>query len=151
MSFDPESILDISIEESNSTEVILIPETDEILGLIESEKSIEVKQYNNAETGKTTTVLNVTYLLDDEELKKLIGRDKPMIRQSVFIDLTEDGRIDTADGRNVGLGLLREAIGKNEGAFSFRDLVGQVLTLRIKHREDKDGVTRAEVRSVKAA
>jgi len=55
-----------------------------------------------------------------------------------------------SEGKNVGLGRLREAIGKNEGAFSFRDLVGQIAQLRVKHRMNGED-TYAEVRGVKAA
>lgn len=53
----------------------------------------------------------------------------------VFIDLTEQGTIDNAPGRNRGQRAYREATGMNQVGvpFSWRKLEGKVVKVKIKH------------------
>ena len=148
--FDPETIMDVELDGSNSTQVIPVPEKDDYIGLIKDEKSIIPNKFYNTETGKTSYSLDIVWHLDDEDAKAVTGKEEPTVRQKIWLDVTPDGKIDMSEGKNVGLGRLREAIGKNEGAFSFRDLVGQIAQLRVKHRMNGED-TYAEVRGVKAA
>jgi hypothetical protein len=37
---------------------------------------------------------------------------------TVWLDVDDNGNLDTSEGRNVGLGRLRKALGQNEGAWN---------------------------------
>jgi hypothetical protein len=56
-------------------------------------------------------------------------------RWSIFLDLNDNGAIDTSVGKNRGLRQLREAVNKNNPGDIFspgRDVEGKVVTVRIK-------------------
>jgi hypothetical protein len=85
--------------------------------------------------------LDVEWTINDEELKKSLGRT-PKVRQSIMLDLTADGNgIDFGKGRNIGLGRLRTALGQNQNGqpWNFSMLGNQVARVKVKHRmvEDK--------------
>lgn len=70
----------------------------------------------------------------------------------VFIDLTEQGTIDNAPGRNRGQRMYREATGMNAKGvpFSWRKLEGRTVAIKMKHdlyqgniQERVDGVFKA--------
>lgn len=70
----------------------------------------------------------------------------------VFIDLTEQGTIDNAPGRNRGQRMYREATGMNAKGvpFSWRKLEGRTVAIKLKHdlyqgniQERIDGVFKA--------
>lgn len=63
------------------------------------------------------------------------GLDKVTITDGIMLDLTEQGNIDYAPGKNGKLRLYRDATGLNKGgeAFSLRMLQGRMVRARIKH------------------
>mgnify|MGYP003658915923 CR=1 FL=1 len=70
----------------------------------------------------------------------------------VFIDMTEQGTIDNAPGRNRGQRMYREATGMNAKGvpFSWRKLEGRTVAIKMKHdiyqgaiQERVDGVFKA--------
>lgn len=66
----------------------------------------------------------------------------------VFLDLTDGGRgIDNGPGRNSRQKEYREAIGKNKAgeAFAWRQVIGQIVKVRIVHELSQDGVNYREV------
>jgi hypothetical protein len=58
-------------------------------------------------------VLYVTYVLIDEKAKAFMGRDRPTLRDTIFLDFEEDGRLAMGINKNIALGALREAVGQN--------------------------------------
>jgi len=139
---DPESFMSQTVEGSNSTENIQPPNA-EYLAVIDSVK---------IRTPKSSVILDITWLIDDAsgELAKVTGRDENKVRQSIFLDLTDSGGLDMGQGKNVHLGRLREALGMNEGTFSFNDLVGKVATIRTEQRM-YEGSTFCDVKGVAKA
>jgi hypothetical protein len=103
-------------------------------------------------TGKA--LLNIGWKVDDETVKNETGMAEPMVYQTIWLDVTESGGLDTGKGKNVGLGKLRDALGQNKpGApWSPGMMVGQVAIVRVGHSIDKrDNVTiQAEVKAVAA-
>lgn len=79
---------------------------------------------------------------------------EPTVYQTIWLDISGSGGLDTSKGKNVGLGKLRDALGQNrEGQpWSPGMLVGQVALIRVGHSIDKrDNVTvQAEVKAVAA-
>jgi hypothetical protein len=87
----------------------------------------------------------------DENVKKELGRDKVLVRQTLFLDIT-NGKLDFSKGKNVPLGILRDAINQNVAGWTFGQLVGAGPALvTVKHDTGKDGVTRAGVTKVAKA
>ncbi len=71
------------------------------------------RQFDSEKDGKTYTVMDVFWNILDDESKKVTGMDKPICRQSIFIDLTPEGALDNSKGRNIQLGALRTALNQN--------------------------------------
>lgn len=150
--FNPEAMMDTQIEESMSTESIPVPEADAAPGYV-AEKGVKLNQYTNQEKGTVTTICNVNWVIDTDEAREVTGRERPIAQQTIFLDLDENGYLDTSKGANVALGRLRDALGLNEPGqpFTFRMLEGKQAKLRIKHEIRNIGgmdVTVASVRGV---
>ncbi len=100
---------------------------------------------------KTFTVLDIPYTVTDPVALEGMDRESIFVRQSMFLDLTPEGKLDTGDGKNVKLGRLREAIDLNSEGFKLGDLEGHIATVKVKQKPDNDGVLRAEVQDVTTA
>ena len=147
MSFDAQSFLDAAVSGSNSTRVIPVP-IGEYQGIIEE---IKPRQWTSKDGSSTGIAVDITWIIEDEAVRTQLGRDKITARQGLMLDTTETGALDTSEGRNVSLGRLREAIGKNDAKkpFAFSMLPGSAAKVKVTHRivgED----TYAEINSVAA-
>lgn len=140
--FSPEEIMQVETQGSMSTEFINVPD-DEYLAVIDDVK---------IRTPQESVILDIFWQLDDADgkLAELTGRDKNIVRQSIFLDMLESGGFDMGKGKNVYLGKLREALNQNTGAWSPRMLLGQAARIRTAQRifEDK---TFVDVKSVAPA
>lgn len=127
--FDPKLLLDTQTEQANSTERIPVPAKEHAAVITE----VDIRSGNK--DGKDWHFLDVTYQLDDPEVKALLGREKVTLTQGVGLDFTPQGGLDYSKGRNVTLGRLREAVGLNKPGepFSFRMLVGKPLKILVTH------------------
>ena len=140
--FDPDTFMDQEVSEGNSTERLLCPPG------VYSASVEEVKFSNGEKEGKEWVMMSLKWSIDDPSVLSELKRDKVTVRQSFFIDLTEDGGISTEKGSNVQLGKVRKALGLNEGRFSPRMLMGQMALVEVVHRAQKDGTLSDEVKSV---
>lgn len=142
--FDADTFMSAPTEGEMSTDFTPIPE-NEYLGLIDK---VDVRE-TSSEKGNFY-VMDVTWKVDDEAAREATGLEMPTVRQSIFLDLTGSGGLDTGKGKNVQLGRLREAVGQNgPGPWAPSMLVGNVATISIKHRM-YEGRTFADVKSVVA-
>jgi len=128
--FDPDSFLAQTVEQANDTKVIPCP-AGEFTGYIK-----DLKVSTGQKDGNTWAALNPVWVIDNEEVRKLLDRDEVTVKQSVFLDLTEHGTLDMGKGKNVGLGRLREALDLNQPGqpFSFTMLTGRPAKLTVSHR-----------------
>lgn len=143
--FDAASFLSASISDSNDTKVTPVP-VGEYMGIIEK---VEARQWQSKDGTKTGITLDVTWLIEDSGVKEFLGRETVTCRQGIMLDVTPQGGLDVSRGKNVGLGRLREAVGKNNPGemFSFEMLPGLSAKVSVQHRivgED----TYAEVKAV---
>lgn len=73
------------------------------------------------------------------DVKESLGlkMDTLTLRDSIMLDLNDQGGLDSTPGRNNGLRAYREALGMNKvgEVFRARDMVGRLLTVRLKHEE----------------
>lgn len=144
MSFDPQSFLDSSVSGSNDTVVIPVP-VGEYMGIIEK---VMPRQWQSKDGSTSGVALDLFWLVEDANVKQYLGRDTVTCKQGIMLDLTPAGAVDMAKGKNIGLGRLREAVGKNdEGQFSFAMLPGLSAKISVQHRVSGDQ-TFAEVKGV---
>lgn len=136
VTFDPASFLSQETNDQMDTQFILIP-AGEYPAMI---KDVAARQQQNPnDPTQLWTILDVTYAIDDQGVREETGMEAPTIRQSIFLDLDDTGKLLTGKGKNVNLGRLREAIGLNQPgqAFSFASLPGQACVIAVKHTPDK--------------
>ena len=89
------------------------------------------------------------WIVEDANVKALLGRDTVTVKQGIMLDTTPQGGLDTSKGKNIGLGRLREAVNKNADGvpFSFDMLPGLSARISVSHRVNGEDVY-AEVKSV---
>lgn len=146
MAFDPNVLLDLTVDTANDTKVIPCPE-GEFQGQIDSVKPRTWQSKDGTTSGVT---LDVTWEILDEGVKETCDREKVTVRQGIMLDMKADGALDMGKGKNVGLGRLREALNMNTPGvpFSFRNLVGQVAVVSVTHRAGDGDDIFPEIRSV---
>ena len=145
MSFDAQSFLDATITGSNDTKVIPVP-IGEYMGIIDK---VSPRQWQSKDGTQSGIALDVIWLVEDDGVKQLLGRETVTCKQGIMLDLNASGGLDLSKGKNIGLGRLREAVGKNEEeqAFSFGQLPGLSAKITVNHRINGED-TFAEVKAV---
>lgn len=130
--FDPDLFLSAQTTEANSTQSTPVPE-GEYNAVI---SSVEVRQ------AKTSTIMDVKWAIDDAAVTEATGIKNPTVRQSVFLDITANGGLDTSKGKNTQLGRLREAVKQNKAGqpWSPAQLSGSVARITVKHRIDGENI-----------
>lgn len=143
--FDVNQFLDMQVTDANSTVTIPVPVGDYVAVI----SDVKPRQWQSKDNTSSGLALDVTWDIDSQEVKTLLGRDKVTVKQGLMLDLTESGGLDMGKGRNVGLGRLREATDLNKPgvAFSFNQLKGRVAKVNVSHRIDGENIY-AEVKSV---
>lgn len=143
--FDPATFLNQSVAGPMSTSVPQCPE-GEFRMVIASDDDIskwfrEVK-FNDKQTGaeRSVPVARIPFLVQDDNVKKQLAREKVIVPMDIWLDVTSDGKLDTSEGKNVKLGALREALGQNTDAdWNFAKLRGAGPVLgRVGQRADKN-------------
>jgi hypothetical protein len=130
--FDPETFMQSTLTEANSTVVEQVP-PGEYTAII---KEAKPRVGSNQASGEQFVVLDVTYSIMDDNLKQKLGREELIVKQGIFLDVTDAGALDMGKGKNVGLGRLREALGKNDGPFRPAELNG-AGPLKVSVQQDK--------------
>lgn len=145
MSFDAQSFLDATVSSSNSTRVIPVP-LGEYMGIIDK---VSPRQWQSKDGTQSGIALDVIWLVEDAGVKQALGRDTVTVKQGIMLDLNTSGGLDLSDGKNIGLGRLREAVGKNEEGqpFAFSMLPGLSAKISVTHRVNGED-TFAEVKAV---
>jgi len=125
--FDADALLSQETTESMDTEFVQVP-NGEYLASIDD---IKMRQQDSKDPGQDPyTIMDVYWAIDDPAVSEVTGREKNVVRQSVFLDISASGGLDGGKGKNVDLGRLREAVNQNTGAWAPAMLLGQVATIR---------------------
>ena len=148
MSFDAQAFLDATVSSSNDTRIVPVP-VGEYFGIIDK---VAPRQWQSKDGTQSGIALDIVWLVEDAAVKQLLGRETVTCKQGIMLDLTPVGGLDLSSGKNIGLGRLREAVGKNqEGeAFAFSMLPGLSAKISVSHRTHGDD-TFAEVKAVAKA
>lgn len=132
--FNPDTFMNTSMEGALSTEYPEFPSYEGPAVI----QSVEANAVPATDGSGMLPVLNITWAIDDEHVKEVTGIANPTVRQSFWLALTDDGRLDQDKGKNVSLGLLRTALGQNTGAaWSPRMLEGQVARISVEAKPSK--------------
>lgn len=144
MSFDAQAFLDATITSANDTKITPVP-VGEYMGIVDK---VSPRQWQSKDGSQSGVALDIIWLVEDSGVKQLLGRETVTVKQGIMLDLANGG-LDLSKGKNVGLGRLREAVGKNdEGSqFSFSMLPGLSAKISVTHRINGDD-TFAEVKAV---
>lgn len=130
--FNPDLFMQTTVEDANSTTLNPVPE-GEYAGVIKKTETRVVGQ-------NARVVMDVTWGIDDPSVVAATGIESPTVRQSIWLDVTEQGGLDMGSGKNVGLGRLREALGQNVKGkpWSPANLVGSPAKVKVTHTADKN-------------
>lgn len=130
--FDPNTFLNQSFDESNDTKVTPCP-VGEYLAIAEK---VEIKPWAARDGSSSGLKAEIVWDVQDDNVKALLGKDTVRVRQQQMLDLTDTGSLDFSKGKNIGLGRLREALGLNTPGepFSFGMIQGQMAKVKVSHR-----------------
>jgi hypothetical protein len=141
--FDPNTFIDQQVDQSSETKTTPVPEAD---------YPAVVKQVKGNALPKGQAILEVHWLIDDEQMAKQLNRDELVVRQTIFLDIAENGALEFGTNKNVQLGKVREALGQNKPGqvWAPRMLEGRgPAMIKVTHRVDPndpsikyDGVSR---------
>lgn len=143
--FDPTTFLNQTYEESNDTKIIPCP-AGEYLALAEK---VDIKTWASKDGSSSGLKVTILWEIQDDNVKKLVDRDKVLVPQDQLLDLTDEGNLDFGKGKNVGLGRIREALGINTPGepFAFSMIQGRLGKVKVNHRVAGEDIY-AEVKGV---
>ena len=133
--FDPNAFLEQVITEVGSTEATPIPAGEYLAFIDKKELTTWQKKDDPSVSGLK---LKITWVLEDQAVRDLLGRDKVTVAQDIMLDITDTGSLDMGKGRNVELNRLRAAVDLNVSGFSFNQLDGRMARVTVKQDQDKN-------------
>ena len=117
-----------------NTEVEGVGETD-YTPIPEGEYQAAVKEIKAGATDNGNAFLEIYWMIDSAEVRDLLGQDEPTARQTLWLDINDQGGLAFGANKNIQLFRLRAALGQNDGKPWKPDMMmGQVATVNIKHR-----------------
>lgn len=145
MTFNADAFLSATVNAANDTVALPVPVGDYFAIITE----VKPRQWQSKDGTKTGVAVDLTWLIEDENVKQYLGRDTVTVRQGIMLDLNAQGGLDTSSGKNISLGRLREALNKNNPGdqFSFAMLPGLSARVSVAHRVSGEQ-TYAEVKAV---
>lgn len=145
-SFDPTSFLSSTVTGANDTVIVPVPR-GQYMGIIEK---VTARQWNSKDGTKSGIAIDVQWIVEDAQVKAELARDTVTVKQGIMLDTTPEGQLDVSKGKNIGLGRLRDAVGRNDPnvPFSFDQLPGSTARILVDHRPTDDGSVFAEVKAV---
>lgn len=152
MTIDIDALANVSVNEPMATQMAVVPE-GEYTAIIDSFGDEGVKGWMREANTKNgpKAILQVPFVILDDNLKATLGRDKVTVRMDLWLD-TANGGLETGEGKNIDLGRLREALGQNSTPnWSFTMLAGAgPVKIQTGVRADRNDPSRkfAEVKRV---
>ena len=138
--FDASTFLDLTTtEESVKRPPIPVGDYTAVIGDLKTREWVSPK-----DATKAGIAIDVELTIDlPQDIAESVGLLEPTLKtkDSIMLDLTPQGQIDMAPGKNGKLRKYREATNNNKAGqpFNVRMLGGQVVTVKITHREYPEG------------
>jgi len=131
--FSPETFLDMTIDAPlERREPLPVDDYTAVIGDVKARTWTSSK-----DPSKTGIAWDVPLTIDvPAELQSSLGLPATLqLKDSIMIDLTENGTIDTSKGKNGRLRMYREATNLNKpgDSFSARKLTGCVIKVKVTH------------------
>ena len=137
--FNAEQFMNTTYKEALDTKLDPIPDSEDGSGWEAQITDLKARTFKGKD-GSDLYVMDVTWLVLAEAVKKSLGIEKPMVRQSVWLEFTKEGNLDFGKGKNLKLGKLKEALGQNKAGknWSPNNLMGQMAMVITEQTPDKD-------------
>lgn len=134
--FNADDFLSATTSDSNSTKIIPCP-IGEYPAIIDK---VVPRQWQSKDGTQSGIAVDVFWLVQDAGAQQACGREQVSVKQGLMLDTNSNGGLDMSEGKNVPLGRLREAVGKNEPGqpFAFAMLPGLMAKISVNHRQDKN-------------
>lgn len=131
--FDPSAFMNAVYNDANSTEIIPCDEGEyqAIAG------DLVWSTWQSRDGSKSGIKVTIPWTIDSEEQRQKTKRSSIVVKQDLMLDTTSDGMLDMSEGRNIGLGRLRDALGLNRKGvpFKFDQIPGKAAKVRVSRRE----------------
>lgn len=145
--FDPEQFMQQTTESTFETERTLIP-PGEYQALIDECSAKVLGEKNSPALGLVLHPINV----DQEILDEVPNVEDIKLYHTIWLDISESGGLATGTNKNIALGQLLEAIGKNGKPWSPMDIPGNVVMIDLTHRVNKSsGKPEEQIRAIRAS
>lgn len=145
--FNPSQFLNITVAGGERFDTSRVPPPEgEYFALVSKVAGRELK----LDGGETRPIMAVSWELEDEgkKIHAITGREKNIVGQDIFLDITPTGELDRGKGMNPDLGRLLEALGLNGKQWSPMGLQGLRAKVLVTHRTTPDGNVMAQIRKV---
>lgn len=141
--FNPEVLMNCVTETQMSTFIPPWPEGEWVV-------SIAKIDFKNPK--ENMVLMELTLETIDPDVVSVTGIDPSQVRYAVFLDLTPSGMLDDTEGKNIGVGKIREAVGQNVAGVPWSPslLAGQQFRVKSTQKSDKDNpeIIRTEVKGI---
>lgn len=115
--FNPDEFLSATHTGGFETRRPTLPEKEYLGQLLDGKAGMDVKTVNTKDG--TRYVLSMNWGIVDDEAKALTGLDTPRVKQDIWLDVDEHGRLIKDKTHNIDLGRFLSGIGLNLDTFSF--------------------------------
>lgn len=141
--FDTNALLSQTISNAGDIQRLQVPEGDWPV-LIE-ELKLEERQHPKMNDNKPFVELRLRCLVDSQEVRDQLRRDKVIHTAGIILDTTKVGGMDVLDmspGMNANLNQLREALGMNKDGEDFKlpMLQGGYCMATFRHKTSDSGI-----------
>jgi hypothetical protein len=149
--FDPNTFLDAETTAA-FTRRPPIPAGVELLGIIGEPRVQKFSKKDGSGEFMKVFIPVTVDLTSYPEVHAHVQQNTVILTDNMFLDVTDDGRLDDTPGRNLRLGSYRKATGLNEEGtrFTLRMLQGRTVKVRIRQEQDQNGEMRDAIGSVGA-
>lgn len=146
--FNPEAFLSTNMDkplEKRDALPTSNPEASDgcYIGVVRDVKSRVWEGKTEKTAGRSGVAVDVTLDVDvPASLQTTQGGPKRVLSDSIMLDLTEAGQIDSGKGKNSRLRMYREATNLNNpgDSFSFLKMVGRPIKFKLEHEMWNDTV-----------
>lgn len=161
MDFDPDLFMQQTVDQPMETDFRLPPAgefqatIDDFTSEAFEQISFTYKKGDRSGQPGTMTKFNCPFVIQDENAKKEMGRDRVVVTKQMILDLVPDTtQLDWGPNKNIELGRIRAAAGQNNpGPWQVSQLRGAgPMMVKVEHieytRKDNTKGKRAEVTRV---
>ena len=137
--FDPSSFLDASLDApSEKRPPLPVGDYTAVVG------DVTARQWQSKDGSKSGIAWDIPLAIEiPAEVQAATGMNANItLKDSLFLDLTDNGTINNAPGKNGRLRAYREAVDLNKAGdvFSARKMTGKVIRVAIKHELWEDNI-----------